>query len=349
MSEDFSSSGQQSNITTISPFAEQIAKIEAELKTNQDLLNDPELGQLASKEIEDLQAQLEALQEAEIAMNTDYSGSGSQNNSPTDINKANCIIEIRGGAGGDEAKIWAGDLFRMYSRFCDKLGLKIEYLDDMVIKIRGKVARNILDPEARTASVQSLAAYALFRYESGVHRVQRVPETEAQGRIHTSTASVAVLPEVNATDVEIKSEDLDWQFIRASGAGGQNVNKVNSAVRLTHVPTGIVVTARQERKQAQNREIALALLRSRLWEIQEEERQKQLGDARSAIGRAQRAEKIRTYNYPQSRVTDHRLNQSWHNLPVIMDGYLEEIWLACELFFSQENKTDVATNTENIA
>lgn len=330
----------QQPIASIDPFAAQIAQIEAELVANQALLTDPELGQLAAKEIADLQAQLVALQEARMAMNLEYSDGGShKQNQPTDIAQANCIIEIRGGAGGDEAKIWAGDLFRMYSRFCDKLGLKIEYLDDMVIKIRGKIKQSVFDPESTIDN--TLAAYAIFRYESGVHRVQRIPETEAQGRIHTSTASVAVLPEVNATDVEIKNEDLDWQFIRASGAGGQNVNKVNSAVRLTHLPTGIVVTARQERKQAQNREIALALLRSRLWEIQEEARLKQLGDARSVIGRAQRAEKIRTYNYPQSRVTDHRLNLSWHNLPAIMDGDLGEIWLACEQFFSTEQAEKV--------
>ena len=318
----------------LNPFAEQMTQLEAEIKASQELLagDDDEMAELARAEIADLQEQLDALSQAAEAME----GGGGGGDEPTDITQANCILEIRGGAGGDEAKIWADDLLRMYARFSDKLGLKMTYLDDMVIKFSGKVRGEAALEELEVEAGAVLSAYAIFRYESGVHRVQRVPETEAQGRVHTSTASVAVLPEVNAKDVEIKNEDLDWQFVRSSGAGGQNVNKVNSAVRLTHVPSGIVVTARQERKQSQNREIALAMLRSRLWEMQEEERLKKLGDARSVIGRAQRAEKIRTYNYPQSRVTDHRLNQSWHNLGVIMDGGLEEVWKGCEEFFKKE-------------
>ncbi len=303
-------------------FEAQLSDLDQKIRANQALLADPELAELAQAEIADLETQKEALVGAAALME---SGSGKEQ-PLTDINEAPCIIEIRGGAGGDEAKIWGEDLLRMYLRFADRLGLKVEYLDDTVIKIKGHT--NTLSLTAR------LAPFAIFKYESGVHRVQRIPVTESQGRVHTSTASVAVLPEVPASAVEIKEEDLDWQFMRASGAGGQNVNKVNSAVRLTHKPTGVVVVSRQERKQAQNREIALALLRSQLWEIQEEERLKQIGDARSVIGRAQRAEKIRTYNYPQNRVTDHRLNQSWYNLTEIMEGDLNDIWSACEEFFS---------------
>jgi peptide chain release factor 1 len=180
--------------------------------------------------------------------------------------------------------------------------------------------------EAAASTLPSvLYPYDILKYESGVHRVQRVPSTEAQGRIHTSTASVAVLPEIPARAIEIRDDDLEWQFIRAGGAGGQNVNKVNTAVRLTHKPTGTQVSARQERTQSQNREIALEILRSMLWEIEEEKRLQTIGQARSAIGRAQRAEKIRTYNYPQNRVTDHRITTSWYSLETILEGDLFKV------------------------
>ena len=185
--------------------------------------------------------------------------------------------------------------------------------------------------------------YQIFKYESGVHRVQRVPETESQGRIHTSTASVAVLPEIQQNAVEIRDEDLDWQFMRAGGAGGQSVNKTSSAVRLTHVPSGIVVTSSRERKQAQNRQIALELLRSQLWEIEEEKKMAKLGKARSAIGRNMRAEKIRTYNYPQNRVTDHRINESWYNLESLVDGDLEKVLL--EIREKLESEEEVNNET----
>ena len=319
-------------------FQTQIDEIEEKIAVNQALIDDPELGELAQAEIADLTAQKEALKASAAAINGDFQRSD-DNDLPADVSQAACIIEIRGGAGGDEAKIWGEDLKRMYLRFADQLGLKTEFIDDSVIKVFGKTTSltpPLADPEtdpANPAAPLPLAAYAVFKYESGVHRVQRVPVTESQGRVHTSTASVAVFPEVPRSAVEIRDEDLDWQFMRASGAGGQNVNKVNSAVRLTHIPTGLVVVSRQERKQAQNRELALGLLRSQLWELQEEKRLQALGDARSAIGRAQRAEKIRTYNYPQNRVTDHRLNESWHNLEVIVEGNLTPIWESCYRYF----------------
>lgn len=302
---------------SFNPYTAQIEVLTRQISENQLLLEDPELGPLAQQELEQLTAQktqfeqLAAEYEDNLASN---SGEGSPTQTPT-----NCIIEIRQGAGGDEAAIWGNDLFRMYIRFAEKIGLKIEYLDDQVVKIKGRTnffAQQL--PETTTP-------YAIFKYESGVHRVQRVPETEAQGRIHTSTASVAVLPEVNAQAVTIREEDLEWQFVRAGGAGGQNVNKVSSAVRMTHVPSGIVVTARKERKQAANREIALELLRAQLWEIEEEKKLATIGEARSAIGRNQRAEKIRTYNYPQNRVTDHRINESWYDLDQIIEGKLDEV------------------------
>ena len=217
------------------------------------------------------------------------------------------FVEIRGAAGGDEAKNWADDLARMYSRFAIKNEWKISQLSDGVIKIKGE---NVFD---------------LLKNESGVHRVQRVPATEKRGRTHTSTATVAVLPVISEGEVKINPQDLEWQFFRAGGAGGQNVNKVSTAVRLTHKPSGIVVTSQQEREQLKNRNITLELLRAKLWELEEEKKIETIAGHRSAIGRGMRSEKIRTYNYPQSRVTDHRIKKSWGNLEAIMNGDLNKI------------------------
>ncbi len=301
------------------PYQYQLDEVTRKISENQALLADPEMSELAAQEIAQLQQEKHML-EAAAAQLSDGSYEGAGVASSEEF--VNCTMEIRQGAGGDEAKIWGNDLLRMYMRFIETTTFKVEYLDELVIKIKGRTTLEIADGET-----QLLTAYELFKYESGVHRVQRVPATEAQGRIHTSTASVAVIPEVKKNAVEIKDADLEWSFMRAGGAGGQNVNKVNSAVRLTHIPTGIVVSCRQERSQVQNREVALELLRGQLWEIQEEKRLSVLGKARSAIGRAQRAEKIRTYNYPQNRVTDHRINQSWYSLETIVEGDLQKMLL----------------------
>jgi peptide chain release factor 1 len=217
-------------------------------------------------------------------------------------------LEIRGATGGDEAKLWGNDLLRMYLRYGQKKGWKTIQLDDKTVRFSGP------------------GAFDALKNESGVHRVQRVPATEKRGRIHTSTATVAVLPEVRETDVQINPQDLEWQFTTGGGHGGQNVNKVATAVRLTHKPTGIIVQAREERFQEQNRQIALALLRSKLWERLEEEKLRTIAGYRSVIGRGMRSEKIRTYNYPQDRITDHRLGKNWGNLEVIVDGNLDKVF-----------------------
>lgn len=216
-------------------------------------------------------------------------------------------LEVRGATGGDEAKIWSNDLLRMYMRFVAKRGWKLQNVDEGVLKISGP---NVFE---------------LLKSESGVHRVQRVPETEKRGRVHTSTATVAVLPQVKEHEVQIRPDDLEIQFYRAGGHGGQNVNKVSTAVRLTHKPSGIVVTAQTERFQEQNRVNAMAILRAKLFEKQEEEKMQTIAGYRSVIGRGMRSEKIRTYNFPQDRITDHRIGKSWGNLEAIVDGDLDKI------------------------
>lgn len=218
-----------------------------------------------------------------------------------------CYLEIRGATGGDEAKLWGADLLRMYIRYAQKKNWKVVQVDEKTIRISGP------------------GVFDILKSETGVHRVQRVPVTEKRGRIHTSTATVVVLPEIKDTDVAINPNDLEWSFTRAGGHGGQNVNKVSTAVRLVHKPTGIVVEAREERFQEQNRQIALSLLRSRLWEKQEEEKLRTIAGYRSLIGRGMRSEKIRTYNFPQDRVTDHRIGKNWGKLESIMDGDLDRV------------------------
>lgn len=307
------------------PYQAQIQELEQKIQENQQLISDPELKDLALLEIQKLQKQKKILEnaaknmaDAQAAEQESAGGPGSRH--------CHAILEFRPGTGGDEAKLWAEELMRMYTRFAENLGLRVEFIDESVIKIKGQVSLSKLSDEDQDSEENEIkTAYELLAFESGVHRVQRVPVTESQGRVHTSTATVAVLPEVHPQAVVIRDEDLTWSFMRAGGAGGQSVNKTSSAVRLVHEPSGIVVNARQERKQAQNRQIALELLRSQLWEIQEEARLKEIGQARSSIGGARRSEKIRTYNFPQNRVTDHRIKESWYDLENIVEGSLYQV------------------------
>lgn len=230
----------------------------------------------------------------------------------------NVICEIRAGAGGEEAALFAGTLFRMYSMYCDRKHWKIEVLNENTTELGGI--------KEMSFAVTGKGAYSRLKFESGVHRVQRVPETEASGRIHTSTASVAVLPEVEDVEIEINPADIKMEVFRASGAGGQHVNKTSSAVRLIHIPTGMVAECQTERSQVQNRDYAMKLLRSRLYEKEKRERDSQLeNERRSQIGSGDRSEKIRTYNYPQGRITDHRIGMSIYQMENFLNGDLDEM------------------------
>jgi peptide chain release factor 1 len=280
---------------------EEIAKVEKDIIAAKELLADEAFKEEAIKEISLLEQNLKQLQTALLASTV-----VAKTSQITHVFNT-IMIEARPGVGGDEAKIWLDDLLRMYTRFAATKNLKQTTLDENIIQIQGK------------------GVYDLFKWETGVHRVQRVPETEKAGRIHTSTASIVVLPEVPEREVVIKDDDLEWQFTTGGGHGGQNVNKVATAVRLTHKPSGIVTTARQERSQEQNRKIALALLRSQLWEIEEEKKMSDLKDKRAKIGKSMRSEKIRTFNYPQNRVTDHRIGKSWYSLDTIIEGDLGDV------------------------
>jgi len=233
--------------------------------------------------------------------------------------KINSIIfEIRQGVGGEEAALFARDLWRMYLKYFEKNGYKVKVYEEQKTDLGGI--------KSLTAIVSGEDIYNKMKNEAGVHRVQRIPITEKSGRVHTSTASVAVLPKFDYAPIEIKESDLEIEFFRASGPGGQNVNKVETGVRITHKPTGVVVSCQTERSQQRNKELALQLLKSKLWQMEQEKIERNLTEERrKQIGTQERSEKIRTYNFPQNRVTDHRLNKSWYNLEDIMDGNLDPI------------------------
>ncbi|MBA7647196.1 Peptide chain release factor 1 [subsurface metagenome] len=281
------------------------------LQETQAMLDDglePEMVLLAKEELNDLkQHQDTILQELKLSL------------LPKDSSEAkDAIVEIRAGTGGDEAALFAADLFRMYGRYAQAKGWQVEIIDSNQNEVGG--FKEIV------FEVKGKGAFSRLKHERGVHRVQRVPTTEASGRIHTSTATVAVLPEAEEIEIAINPDDLKVDFFRSGGAGGQNVNKVTTAVRITHLPTGIVATCQDERSQIRNRMKAMAVLRARLFDKeQRKQREETTEERRSQIGSGDRAEKIRTYNLPQDRVTDHRINLTLHNLPRILDGELDEL------------------------
>lgn len=305
---------------------QQIKEIDQKINEAKSLLDDPQLSDLAKMEIEELmQQKQELINSASTPMEEK---ADEEEAFESNINPNIAILEIRSAAGGDEAGLFAGDLFRMYTRFVAINNWKMEELSRSEGKL-GQIKEIVL-------KITGKNAYENLKYESGVHRVQRVPETESGGRIHTSTATVAVLPEVNPTQIYINPADIEFEAFRSGGAGGQNVNKVNTAVRVKHIPTGIVVTAQTERSQLQNRENAMNLLRAKLWDIELSEKMKAIGGQRALqVGSGERSEKIRTYNFPQNRVTDHRIGKSWHNLESILEGNIEPIIKALH-----EAKTD---------
>jgi peptide chain release factor 1 len=319
----------------LAPLIEKARTYQHILKEEQDLLTlsqttDPEMRELAEADLRQTLDRKKTLEE-ELQMSL----------LPRDVNAdRNIILEIRAGAGGDEASLFAAELLRMYTRYTENHQWKLEVMSSSLSE-RGGVKEVIVQ-------VSGPEVWSHFKFESGVHRVQRVPATEASGRIHTSTSTVAVLPEAEDVDIQIDPSDLRIDTFRASGAGGQHINKTDSAVRITHIPTGFAVACQEERSQIKNRAKAMKLLKSRLLQMAQDKHEREISqNRRSQVGTGDRSEKIRTYNFPQDRITDHRINVSVHNLPSVMEGNLDGLILELQKFERAQQLADLASQLEN--
>jgi peptide chain release factor 1 len=302
-------SKEQSSIKKIVDAAHEYNQIIGDIDDNKSMLDDPELGELAKDELKELEQRKPILEE-EIKLLM----------LPKDPNDdKNIFVELRAGAGGDEAGLFVADLFRTYIKYADNQGWKTEIMNSSESEAGGFKEMVFL--------VKGESVYSKMKFESGVHRVQRVPATETQGRVHTSAITVAIIPEVDDIEIEIKAEDLKIDTMRASGCGGQSVNTTDSAIRITHLPTGLVVTNQDQKSQHKNREKAMKVLKARLYDLQEQERiQSEGADRKAQVGSGDRSARIRTYNYPQGRISDHRINLTLYRLDAIMnDGLLDEI------------------------
>jgi len=294
-------------------------KTKNEIESNKELVFDPDLGSMAKEELKALEPELEAsAQRLQVLL------------LPQDPNdQKNILLEVRAGAGGDEAGLFGAELFRAYQKFAERQGWRVEVLSVSPGE-KGGIKEIV-------AMIEGTKVYSRLKWEAGVHRVQRVPETEAMGRVHTSTVTVAVLPEAEEVDIVIKTSDLKIDVYRSSGAGGQSVNTTDSAVRITHLPTGVVVACQDERSQLKNKDKAMKILRSRIYEAEQARVSKEHADTRrEMVGTGDRSERIRTYNFPQGRLTDHRIGFTVHSLPDVMEGHIEEVLDALQTHYQAE-------------
>lgn len=317
-------SKEQSKLEEVVNKYQRYKTVKKQIKDDKELLKDEELKDMAQEELKSLEQEQEKIEEElEVLL------------LPKDENDdKNIIMEIRGAAGGDEANIFAGDLFRMYQRYAEKQNWKVEIINAEDSQSGGFSQIEYL--------IKGEGVYSKLKYESGAHRVQRIPTTESGGRIHTSTATVIIMPEEENVSIEVKPEDIKTDVYRSGGAGGQSVNTTDSAVRMTHIPTGIVVTCQNERSQLQNKEKALQILKAKIYEEQKRKQEEELGiERKTKIGTGDRSEKIRTYNYPQNRVTDHRIGLTLNKLDRIIEGELEEI---IEALINEDQKRKLQEN-----